>query len=127
MRRFGSAFAVAVLLLFALGCGSGNSSRQLQSMDIRPATANGEVQFMATGHYNQAPVTMSPLPAMWVVYLPGGKSGATITQSGVAQCVAGVAGTFSILAYAPADPRVPIAELITAKKVLLGTANLSCP
>jgi len=113
------------LLLLVAGCGS--SSRQLQSISISPATANGQVQFVATGHYNQAPVTMSPLPVLWAVYLPNGKSGATITQSGVAQCELGVSSPFSILAWAPADPSIPIAKLETAKKAVVGIAALTCP
>ncbi|MBZ5720115.1 MAG: hypothetical protein LAO03_07015 [Acidobacteriia bacterium] len=131
MRRLGPTFAVTVLLLVAAGCGSG--SRQLQSISVSPATAdaqdfaNGQVQFVASGRYNQAPITMSPLPVLWVIHLPGGASGATITQGGVAQCGQGVSSTFSVLAYAPADPNIPIAQLAMAKKAVIGTAVLICP
>jgi hypothetical protein len=124
LGRLGSAFPVTVLLVISAGCGS--SSRQLQSMDISPATASGSpVQFVATGHYNQAPLSMSPLPAFWAV-APNDDPGATITQTGVAQCQPGASKTFSVLAYAPADPDAPIKIPLTGNMVL-GTAFLSCP
>jgi hypothetical protein len=69
---------------------------------------------------------MSPLPVLWVIYLPNGKNGATITQSGVAQCGPGVSSTFWVLAYAPADPNIPIAKFASAKKAVLGKAVLTC-
>jgi len=125
VRRFGSAFSVTMLLLISAGCGS-SSSRQLQSINISPTTASGQAQFVATGQYNQAPLSMSPLPAMWVIYLPGGETGATITQDGVAQCEPGASKTFSVLAYAPADPTAPIKIPLTGKLVL-GMAVLNCP
>ena len=125
VRRFGSAFSVTMLLLISAGCGS-SSSRQLQSMNISPTTASGQAQFVATGHYTQAPLSMSPLPAFWAIYLPGGETGATITQDGVAQCEPGASKTFSVLAYAPADPTAPIKIPLTGKLVL-GMAVLNCP
>jgi hypothetical protein len=96
-------------------------------MSISPATGSGQVQFVATGHYNKAPFTMSPLPAMWVLYLAGVKSGATITQDGTAACDPGVSDTFSVIVYAPADPQIPIDKLATTKKVVIATAVLNCP
>lgn len=126
LRRSGLALRVtASFLLIAIGCGS--ATRQLQTINISPAVAEGQVQFVATGHYSQDPVTMSPLPVLWGFYLPQGKSGATITQSGVAQCESGMSGTFSVAAWAPADPSIPIAQLGTAKKAVVGIAVLNCP
>ena len=125
VSRFGSAFSVTMLLLVSAGCGS-SSSRQLQSINISPTMASGQAQFVATGHYNQVPLSMSQLPAIWVIYLPGGETGATITQDGVAQCEPGASKTFSVLAYAPVDPGAPIKIPLTGK-VVLGTAVLNCP
>jgi hypothetical protein len=122
--------SLGILCFVLAGCGS--SSRQLQSISITSASANtqvpanGQVQFVATGHYNRAPSTLSPLPALWVIYPPKGAAGASITQTGLAQCVTGAASSFSVLAYAPADPSIPISELTKAKKVVLGTGQLSC-
>ena len=125
MTRFGFALA-AGLLFVAVGCGSSNP-RQLQSIDITSSPANGSVQFVSTGHFSKAPTSVSPLPVMWVVYLPHGESGPTIDQSGLAQCGAGVSGTFMILAYAPADPNIPIKIPLPPVKTVLGTTTLNCP
>lgn len=125
MRRFVSAFSVIAILLAVAGCGS--TSRQLQSMAISPATASGQAQFVATGHYNQAPLNMSPLPVLWAIYPPGGETGATITQGGLAQCEPAASGTFWVFAWAPADPSIPIGQIETAKQTVVGTAFLTCP
>jgi len=126
--------SVAILLSMAmLACGS--SQRQLTSIALTPATAdaqsypNGQVPFVATGHYNKAPMT-APLQPVWTVYLLSGQQGnVTISSSGIAQCGAGVVGSFSVLAYAPADPSLPVtnASLLSAKKAAVGTAQIICP
>ena len=125
MVRVGSALTLTVLLL-ATACGGGSSPRQLQSISISAAAANNAVQFIATGHYNQAPTTLSPLPVFWSIPLLDNDPGPTITQDGIAQCTSGVPGTFSVLAYAPADPSIPIEELLKADKVVLGTSSITC-
>ena len=132
MKNPGPPFAISLLLLTGLGCGT--SPRQLQSISISPSSAaaqgspNGQVQFVATGHYNRAPMTASSLPVLWAIPPDGhGQAGATITQNGVAQCAPGASTTFYVLAYAPADPSVPVTGLLITKKVVLGTAVLTCP
>ena len=132
MKNPGSLFAISLLLLTGLACGT--SSRQLQSISISPSIAdaqsspNGQVQFVATGHYNRAPMSSSPLPVLWGL-LPGmsGQAGATITQSGLAQCAQGASGSFSVATWAPADPNISIGQLSSAKKAVVGTAVLTCP
>jgi hypothetical protein len=53
-----------------LSCGS-SSRHQLQSITLSPANADaqqypdGQVQFVVTGSYNTAPLTVAPLPAEW--------------------------------------------------------------
>jgi hypothetical protein len=123
VKRFG-AFSVTLLLLAAVGCGS--SPRQLQSINITPATASGQAQFVTNGRYNHVPLTLSPVPALRFT-LPGGTAGATVTQNGAAQCNPGASGTVWIFAYAPADPNIPITKFVTAKKVVRGSATLTCP
>jgi len=63
---------ISFLALFAsvgLACGSG--SYKIQSITVNPATAdaqsypNGQVPFVATGYYNSAPATVTPLQAKW--------------------------------------------------------------
>lgn len=125
VTRFGFALVLS-LLLVAVGCGSSNP-RQLLSIDISASSLIDSVQFVSTGHFNQAPTSVSPLPVMWVVYLPHGESGPTIDQTGLAQCRAGVSGTFTILAYAPADPNIPVKIPLPPVKTVLGTTTMNCP
>ena len=123
-------FAVAIGLL---ACGS--TQRQLTAMNITPAVAdaksfsNGQVPFAATGQYTMAPTSAPLQPALWNVYLPNGSQGGpTINSTGLAQC-GSAAGTYEISAYALADPNIPNtnANLLNAKKAVLGTAQLICP
>ncbi len=64
MTKYGTVLATLLLValaLQALGCGSSNSNRILESMTITPANAdaqnfaNGQVQFTATGTFSKAP------------------------------------------------------------------------
>ncbi len=128
-----SLLLVLVIAIALLACGS--SQRQLTSMSITPATANaqsypnGQVQFSATGQYSKAPTTAAVQPAQWGVYLPNGSQGApTLNSDGLAKC-GSLAGTYAITAQAIADPSIPntTANLIHAKKSVVGTAQLTCP
>ena len=128
MRRVGSV-ALVSLLLVGLGCGSGSNPRILQSISLTSSPAgDNAIQFTATGHYNQDPMTMSPLPAFWGIFLLLGTQGQpTITQDGLAQCTAGGSGTYEIAAYAPADPSIPISQLLEAKKIVVAYTQITCP
>jgi hypothetical protein len=125
VKRIGSLIATG-LFLVATGCGAGSNPRQLESITLTSSSVGAAVQFVATGHYNQAPVTVLPLSGLWGVYLTGGQAGPTITQDGLAQCTAGAPGTFSILVWAPADPSVPVSQIGSAKKVVVGQTSLTC-
>ena len=121
---------VSIILAFlCAGCGNSNP-RELQSITINPPTADastfagGQVQFIATGHYSKAPTTISPVTVLWSVYKP---PLATIDQNGVAQCSVGTTGQFTVLAYAPSEPVLPISKLSASKKPVLGMAQLVCP
>jgi hypothetical protein len=126
VTRFESALAVSLLLFLAAGCGS-NDQRQLQSITLTSTPSGDQVQFVATGHYSKAPTKVSPLPVLWAVYLTGGQAGPSITQNGLAQCAAGVPGTFWVLVWAPSDPNIPISQLNNAKKVVVAQATMNCP
>ena len=105
MSRLGLSACVFTLGIAAYGllaCGS--PSRQVQSITLSPASAdaqtypNGQVPFVATGYYNVAPTTVTPLQANW-----GAASGSlpangavTLDANGVAQCSAGASGTYTI-------------------------------
>src|SRR5260370_22747638 len=94
----------AILLLTAslVGCGGG-STRHLLSISISPPTANGAnfplgaVQFTATGTFDKAPVTVTPLTATWSISPSGVAS--IETSDGFAQCIS--TGTATITATAP--------------------------
>ncbi len=75
MDRVVARLVVSPILLFvgliALSCGGGtNPNRMLESISISPAVANaqnGQAQFVATGTFSAAPVTVTPLPVNWIV------------------------------------------------------------
>ena len=137
MSRSSAPLGLSALLLAGIGMlACGTTQRQMTSMVISPANAdaqnfpNGQVQFSATGHYSKAPTTAPLQPALWGIFpSSGGKGGPTIDSTGIAQCGTGVAGNYMVLAYALADPSIPNtnANLIKAKKAVLGTAQLVCP
>lgn len=131
-------FTLGVAACVLLACGS--PARQVQSITLSPATAdaqnypNGQVPFLATGYYNSAPTTVSPLQANW-----GAASGSlpangavTIDANGVAQCSAGASGTYTIGAWVnlpvKGTPPCPLFPYGTAScSHVLGTAKLTCP
>lgn len=88
----------AILSLLVVGCGSG-TMRSLQAISLDPAVAdgqdfsNGQVPFVATGHFNRPPLTETPLQVGWSV---SDTNIATIGSDGVAQCVAGSIGTVTV-------------------------------
>src|ERR1019366_3164910 len=108
MSRSSFFLGISLLALVAsigLACGSG--SYKIQSVSVSPASAdaqnypNGQVPFVATGYYNSAPMTVTPLQANW-----GAASGSvpangavTVDSNGVAQCNAGASGTYTIGAW----------------------------
>ncbi len=113
-----------------------NSTGQLQSITVSPATATaltigGDVQFIATGHYTTSPYTVTPQPATWgVCYQNSTTTDVTVTTAGLAQCANVVGGgpkstTYSVLAFDPTQCTV-----ITACGggcTIVGTAQLTCP
>lgn len=125
MGRIGSLSAIGLFLL-CIGCGTGSSPRLLQSITLGASPAENGVQFIATGHYNQDPMALSPLPVLWAIPLPGGTAGSTITQDGLATCTAGAPGTFNVAVYAPADPSIPISQLYKTQKVVVAFTTITC-
>ena len=115
--RIFAAIFLAGVALQALGCGSGsmmNSNRVLQSMTISPAMAdaqnfaNGRVQFTATGVFNKPPspqqVTFQPpFSGGWSLTATGAQPVATMSATGLAQCVPGAVGTETVVASASAN------------------------
>jgi hypothetical protein len=129
---------IVVPIVFAtVSCGSmsSSSSRILQSMTVTPATAdaqnsaNGQVQFTATGIFSKPP---SPGPVTFVSPYSGSwaadPSIATLvgTANGTAtfQCVAGASGTTTVKAIASTNAAQGTGATSTA---VTGTAMLTCP
>jgi hypothetical protein len=99
---------------------------------ITPGTADaqtspsGQVQFSAMGTFSKAP---SPAPVPFVAPYSGSwatsdLSVATIDQTGLAQCIAGAAGTVMITAMASSNAGMGTQNTSTA---VSGTAKLTCP
>jgi len=125
-----------------LGCGS----RQIQSLTVSPASADaqnypgGKVPFVATGHYNMGPTTVTPLQANWSVLseqvLNGVKTllpttDVSVDTNGVAQCAAGASGTYAVGAWVETNPSGAVCQVIgpfgAPCNSVLGTAQLTCP
>lgn len=109
-RLLGLPYAV-IWLLFLLGvesCANPAPTRELLSVTITPDSGTaqgnpGQIQFVATGTYNTAPFTVTPLEANWgVMSFP--KSIATTTQNGMATCTQGSSGTTTIEAWVMVPP-----------------------
>ena len=155
MTRSAGLFYIILRIAMGLalaGCGGGSmqqSTRQLQSVMVTPAAADamnspgGRVQFTATGSFNMAPMTVSPLTVVWSV---GGSSSATppmqpmqpmaagqsaqtgpsIDANGVAQCN-GFTGSVIIQASAPVNPGTPLSQMGMTTANVMGQAQLTCP
>jgi hypothetical protein len=138
------AFSLWIIsLVFAawitLACGGGGA-RQIQSVSVSPASAdaqnypNGQVPFVATGYYNSAPATVTPLQANWGAALgtiPAGGA-VTVDSNGMAQCTTGASGTYTIGAWinlpVQGIPPCPSFAFGAAScNYVLGTAKLTCP
>jgi len=127
LRRITPGFLVLVVWL-ALACGANPSGANpsgthiIQSLSLSPSFADaqnypaGDVPFVATGHYDSAPVTVNPIQASWAAQsvtiwngtpVYGPTNGAvSVDANGLAQCAPGASGTYAIIAWAIQDPNV---------------------
>ena len=132
LSKYLALLSAAVLGLMFNGCGmnSMTSGRMLFSMMVSPAMADatrspgGKVQFKATGTFSQPPspdvVTfVAPYSGSWSVSNP---DIATISPSGLAQCVPGASGTVDVIAVASANSAPPGAMSVGVR----GMAKLTC-
>ena len=121
MKKLSAIVRLALVagILGMTGCGSSSNSRMLVKLSATPATAdaqnypNGLVQFVATGTYNTPPFQVTPQPVTRWQIIPN--TMATITQHGLAECVAGQTGTASV------------AIAVAGDGPLSTVAHLSCP
>lgn len=133
-RTLLSLILLATLALETLGCGSSsmNSNRVLQSMVLNPANPDafpsGQVQFTATGTFSKAPspaqVTFQPpYSGTWALMGAGAANIATISQSGLAQCIAGASGTVTVSAVVSSNS----ASGPAMSTAVTGSTTLTCP
>ena len=130
----------------ALACGN---DRKIESITVRPSSADaqsypdGKVPFAATGQFNAPPLSVTPQQASWGVASLHSLNGVqilgpvngevSIDASGVAQCAAGVSGTFSVAAwvdlpYSGPPPPCPASFYPNMScPNVHGTAQLTCP
>ncbi len=129
--------SVALLLMSPLGCGSNmnNSTRQLQSITVTPASAtatstNKTVQFTAMGNFNMNPMTAMMSQVMWTIGPPFSSmpapAGVTIDGNGMAQCTTFV-GTVNVEATAPMNPGMAMSRMGMMTQNVTGMAQLTCP
>ena len=136
---------VSLALVACIACGSG--SRQIQSLSVSPSSADaqnypdGRVPFVATGYYNVAPMTVTPLPANWGaaseqvvngVPVENPTTDVSVDTNGVAQCNTGATGTYAIGAWVPAPTEAECNVIggpfnFTTCPVIFNTAQLTCP
>jgi hypothetical protein len=148
----GVLFCVVLGILSLSGCAGTGNGRQLMSITITPQSAtaqNGQAQFVATGHFNTAPMTVSPMPVAWhqsfPAFDPPGTGPLTFTltpQPFAGQCFQGGQQTITIIAFAPVngnasgDISVPLSVFTDLALIrnttqdggfVAATAQLSCP
>lgn len=113
-----------IIVSLSLACGSSNgSNRQLQSITINAVANNGQISFVATGHYTSAPLTVTPLPTFWFVMDP--PDGYTLTtQPFVVSCTQ---SAINVTAMAPASPSAPATGPLQTTTMVIATAPLNCP
>jgi hypothetical protein len=121
-----------LIAIFVLSCGSSNPFQStLKSINVTPATANGQALFTATGIYADGR-KVSPLIALWSAGNPWVQSDSLIVtivvdaRSGWASC-ATIPGKFTVEATAPVDPRLPLSQMGASTPQVSGMAQLSCP
>jgi len=117
------------------GCGS---NRQLQSVTLSPASADaqgfsgGQVPFAASGTFSKppSPVPLTSKDVQWCVGTSTGaclgniNPGATVDQTGVAQCNSGFVGTATIVAGNGGETMNPDGG---SQLKIFGSATLTCP
>jgi len=135
-------YSITVLVLaasFTLACGGSPTTatqapRSIQSITISPTTADaqnfpgGQVQFIATGFYNTQPSPVTPLSATWGVCEQNTPTTAvTVSNNGLAECMANAVGTYTVFAYDFPNPSCLALTACGGGCTVEGTAQLTCP
>jgi hypothetical protein len=135
MRNLILPLCFLLLLLAAaitLACGSSTSStRILQTVNISPATAEGQAQFIALGFYEPAYPVAMVLTATWgACYQNAPTTEVSVSSTGFAKCASGASGAYTVWGWAPSGAKV-CPDWVTACGgggcQVTGTAQLTCP
>jgi hypothetical protein len=134
--RLVSAPILLLVALLTLSCGGGmmDPPRMLKSISVSPMVAqapNGQtqVQFVATGTFTEPPITVTPLAVSWnfantPLTACSANNCAQITSQGMAMCGNLAAGSWTITASAPADPKAALNDFGVPR--VSATATLAC-
>ncbi|HEV2399068.1 MAG TPA: hypothetical protein VGS27_19135 [Candidatus Sulfotelmatobacter sp.] len=121
---------VFVLALLTVSCGSTSSGgRQLQSISISQVAVGTHIQFVATGTFSASPMTVSPLPADWMLGIPAPPPKQwtyTLTDQPYVYDCGNVAPSQpgQVTAIAPKDPNAPSSG--TTAKAITATLEFKC-
>jgi hypothetical protein len=127
VNKFWASILVLPVTSLTLACGSGsNGNRQLQSIALT-AVANGQqIQFVATGTFSAAPITVSPLPVFWSFAPPPAEYTLT-TEPFTFQC--DFVGTYPmpLIAWAPPDSNAPSSGPLSTATMIRASGSITCP
>jgi hypothetical protein len=132
-----SFFLLTLIAAITLACGS-SSSHVLQSINISPATADaqgGQVQFTAIGLFSSSPAKATLTNATWgACDQSGATAGVSVNSSGLAHCLAGAVGTYTVFTVDSIPPSKSVCNVIPACGFtgnacgeIYGAATLTCP
>ena len=136
MRKLQFALCFAALFVVSsvvLSCGTNSQGPgQLQAITLSPASADagnypgGMVPFVATGVYMHPTRQVTPQPATWGVCQQGAPtSDISVTNVGVAKCMSGASGAYTVFAYQMTNCTALLA--CGGGCTVVGTAQLTCP
>ncbi|MGA1985300.1 MAG: hypothetical protein ABSG72_03440 [Candidatus Sulfotelmatobacter sp.] len=133
-------FGLFLVAWFALSCGRGASPAnigpiqpgRLQAITVSPVAADaqdypgGQVAFVATGTYVNPAGELTPQPALWgACQQNASTSEVSVTNAGVAQCLSGASGSYTVFAYQPTECLA--INACGGGCTVVGTAQLTCP
>jgi hypothetical protein len=130
MSKFCALVSLLIVAFFLLACGSSNQQRQLQSVSVKAAVSGMQVQFIATGSFSAAPMTVTPLPVDWSGgYLSPPVSPVTYslsTQPYDFECTTS-GEIVQVTAMAPSNPSAATSGSLPWSEMVMGHAAATCP
>ncbi|HUO15730.1 MAG TPA: hypothetical protein VMX38_12140 [Verrucomicrobiae bacterium] len=122
---------LVLIAVLTLACGSPSMGRGLQSVTISPTSAEGQMQFTATGFFNVPPSPVTPLTVTWgACYQNESTTEVSVSKTGFAQCGPGASGTYTVWGYGMSGAQACPAYVTACGGggcQVTGTAQLTCP